>query len=148
MMRFLSILLIVCSLTSCIVQAPKYSNVEDVLILKVGMTKEDVSATLGIPPYDIKSYTDSTSELIYKYRTTDRRTLSFLLEETNGHRVKGKWVDLFITYDKNNKATEIKSCSYCGETKVKEQRINYNAVIQALSVVAPGLLVYFGLRAQ
>jgi len=146
MKKYLILLFIVLGFSSCFVQSPKYAAIEQVLTLKTGMSKEEVSTVLGIPPYDFKSVTDTSYQLIYKYRTTDRRTLSFITNSTNGIRATGKWVDLFITYDKNGNAKEIRSCSECEETKVTEKRINYNALIQLIAATAPALLIYFGLK--
>ena len=146
MTKYLPILFVTIFLSSCFVQSPKYAGVEQVLSLKTGMTKEEVSIALGIPPYDIKSVTDSSSQLIYKYRTTDRRTLSIVTKKTNGVKATGKWVDLFVTYDKDGKITEIRSCSDCEETKVTEKRINYNSLIQMITLTVPAVLIYLGLK--
>lgn len=146
MKKYFPILFLALFLSSCIVQSPKYAGVEQVLSLKAGMTKEEISIALGVPPYDIKSVTDSSSQFIYKYRTTDRRTLSFFTKKTNGIRATGKWVDLFVTYDKDGKSTEIRSCSDCGETKVSEKKIDYNAIIQMITLSVPAVLIYLGLK--
>lgn len=136
-------------LSSCIVQAPKYTKVEQVLMLKNGMTREEVSQALGIPPYDIKSMNDSGSvTLIYKYRVTDRKTLPFLLKPANGVKTTGKWVDLFITYTKEGKVSNIESCSDCENTAVTERKVDFNAIILLVSVTLPAVLVYFGLQGK
>ncbi len=134
------------TLHSCIVHAPKYTGIEEVLTLKPGMTKEEVSKALGIPPYDLKSVTDSETVLIYKYRTTDRNTLPLAMNKTNGVRSKGKWVDLFITYDRNGKVSQIKSCSDCEVTETKETKIDFNKIIMLVTITAPAVLVYLGLK--
>src|SRR5882672_515052 len=74
------------SINGCIVVRPPYSKVEKVFTLQPGMTKEDVSKILDIPPYDLKSLDDSSGQivLIYKYRVTDRKTLPFLVKPKNG----------------------------------------------------------------
>ncbi len=146
MKKYYSILFTVIFFSSCLVQSPKYAGVEQVLSLKTGMSKEEVSTTLGIPPYDIKYFTDTSSQLIYKYRTTDRRTFSFLIKKTNGAKATGKWVDLFVTYDRNGIVKEITSCSDCGETKVTEKKINLTAILQTISVTVPAVLLYLGLK--
>lgn len=146
MKKYLSFFLYIFFLSSCFVQSPKYSGIEQVLSLKTGMTSEEISSILGTPAYDIKSLTDTSSQLIYKYRTTDRRTLSFFTKKTNGIKATGKWVDLFVTYDKNGKATEIRSCSDCEETKVSSKRIDYNLIIQVISTSVPAILIYLGLK--
>lgn len=133
-------------LTSCIVHAPKYTGVEEVLQLKVGMTKDEVSKTLGIPPYDLKSVTDKEIIYIYKYRTTDRNTVPLFMNKTNGVKTKGKWVDLFISYDKEGKVTNIASCSDCETTKISEKKVNINTVITIVAILLPSVAVYFGLK--
>ncbi|MGZ4159087.1 MAG: hypothetical protein ACXVED_19030 [Bacteroidia bacterium] len=116
------------------------------LSLKTGMTKEEISSALGTPPYDVKFVTDTTCELIYKYRTTDRIIPSIFLKKTNGKKAAGKWVDLFVTYNNKDIATNISSCSGCGDTKINQTKINYAALIQVLEIVAPSVLIYFGLK--
>ena|ERR1043165_5417967 len=148
MTKYFFIALISLSLSSCIVQSPTYTGVEKVMMLKTGMTKAQIDDSLGVAPYDIKFYSDTAAQYIYKYRTTDRRTMSFYTKETNGVRTRGKYVDLFVTYDKNGIATEIRSCSECGETKISEKRLDYNALLQFIAATAPGILIYFGLKAN
>lgn len=144
--KYFSVILFAFVLGSCIVHAPKYTGIEEVLQLKVGMTKEEVSKTLGIPAYDLKSLTDSSTVYIYKYRTTDRQVIPLNMKKTNGRKAKGKWVDLFIVYNREGKATSITSCSDCEETRLKENKIDINTIIMVVTVVIPSLLVYFGLK--
>ena len=123
--------------SSCIVHAPKYTGIEEVLQLKVGMTKDEVTKVLGISPYDLKSVTEKETIYIYKYRTTDRNTVPLFMNKTNGMKTKGKWVDLFISYDAEGKAANIASCSDCETTKVTEKKIDFNSII--LSVFRKGI---------
>lgn len=148
MRQLLALALLACFFSSCIVQAPKYTHVEQVLELKHGMTKTEVSAALGIPPYDLKSKNDSVEILIYKYRVTERRTFPFLKRETNGIKAIGKYVDLFVTYDKEGKMLSMESCSECSETEEKTQKIDVNKVITLMTITLPAMLVFLGLRAQ
>lgn len=142
---FLLLAAVICCLSSCIVQAPAYTKVEQVLSLKPGMTKEEVSAVLGIPPYDLKSVNEKgETVLIYKYRVTDRKTVPFLMKSSNGVKARGKWVDLFITYGPDGKATSIESCSECEETKPVEKKIDINALLTVITVTIPAILVYLG----
>ena len=146
MKNFLIVLFFSFTFGSCIVHAPKYTGVEQVLSLKIGMTKEEVSKTLGIPPYDLKSEGDSQTVYIYKYRTTDRKTFPFLMNKTNGMKAKGKWVDLFITYDQNQLVKNIQSCSDCEKTAVKEKKMDINSILMLITVTIPAILVYVGLQ--
>ena len=145
-LRFISAFFLLALFGSCVVHAPKYTGIEEVLQLKVGMTKDEVSKTLGIPPYDLKSVTDSSTVYIYKYRTTDRKTLPFAMNKSNGMKSKGKWVDLFITYNHEGKVTAIVSCSDCETTRVSEKKIDLNMVLLLVTVTIPAVLLYFGLK--
>jgi|ERR1051326_8552968 outer membrane protein assembly factor BamE (lipoprotein component of BamABCDE complex) len=135
-----------CVFTSCIVHAPKYTGIEEVLQLKIGMTRDEVSKLLGIPPYDLKSVSDKEIIYIYKYRTTDRNTVPLFMNKTNGVKTKGKWVDLFISYGNDGKVTNIASCSDCETTKVSEKKININTIITLVALLLPSVAVYFGLK--
>ena len=96
---------------SCIVQSPKYSTLEKVLTLHLGMSKNQVEETLGIKPYNIKEYTDSSIVFIYVYRVTDRRTLSFNTKPVNGTETIGKYVQLAVAYSKEDRMQSIESCN-------------------------------------
>lgn len=145
-MKKISVVLLVSLLASCIVHAPKYTSVEEVLQLKTGMTKEEVTKTLGIPPYDLKSVSDTETVYIYKYRTTDRNTVPFLMNKTNGVKSKGKWVDLFVYYNKDGKLKSVISCSNREETKVTEKKVDFSSILLLITVTLPAVLVYLGLR--
>jgi len=128
----------------CIVSAPKYTHVEKVLVLKPGMTQKEVNDTLGIGPYDI-NYSDSTGNhsLIYKYRVTDRKTVPFLLRETNGVKSKGKYMDLIAFYDSSDVAYAFQS-KY-SDSRINERRLDFNKVLTAITITAPSVLVYLGI---
>jgi hypothetical protein len=133
--------------SSCIVQVPKYAKVEKVLELQPGMSQNEVSAILGIPPYDLKSRDSTEYTLIYKYRVADRRNFPFFVGQTNGLKWRGKYVDLFITYSMHGKIISIRSCSDCEGSDKTEKKvdINWGAIITLLTVSLPTLLVAFKL---
>ncbi|MBI2279860.1 MAG: hypothetical protein HYU68_04110 [Bacteroidetes bacterium] len=111
------------------------------------MSKDSVSEILGIPPYDVKFVSQISSKLIYKYRTTDRNTIPFFMNKTNGVKTnKGKWVNLFITYDEKDRVIDIESCSNCEETKAKEKKIDFNAIVTFVTLTLPSFLFYLGLK--
>lgn len=147
-LQYISVAALFLFLASCMTEAPKYAKVEQVLTLKPGMTKQEISETLNIPPYDIKMHNDSSEVLIYKYRVTDRRHLSLFLKPTNGVAVSGKYVDLFVTYSRDGKATNIESCSGCGETKPNTFKLDFNRVMNFITVTTPALLLYIGLSSN
>jgi hypothetical protein len=131
--------------TSCIIRAPKYASVDQVFALKIGMTQAEISAALNLSPYALESKTDSETVFVYKYRTTDRRTLPLLTGRTNGAKAKGPYMDLMIAYGKEGKATKFKSKPSPKEEKSRYS-IDVNSVFTLLTVSAPAALVYLGLQ--
>jgi hypothetical protein len=144
--NILLVFLLLCFVSSCIVKAPKYTTVEKVLALKLGLTKDEVSERLGIPPYNFKSLTDSGTVLLYKYRVTDRTTLPFLLKEANGKNVRGRYVNLLVYYDTKGYANKIESCNSCDLSIVEEKRVDVNKLITFLTITLPIVLVFFGIQ--
>ena len=139
--------IIVLFLTSCITQSPKYTSLEQVMSLDVGMTKAQVEERLRLAPYDIKSTTDSTNSYIYVYRTIERKTLSIHTKERNGRKALGKYVQLFVTYSKkDDKAIKIETCSYCPDDLTHNMKVDFEKVILFITVTLPVILVYIGLK--
>lgn len=132
--------------TSCIVQSPKYTTLEKVITLKIGMTKAEVEEKLGIKPYNLKSYTDTSNVFIYVYRVTDRWTLSFNTKPVNGRKKIGKYVQLEIGYSKKDKVISIESCNLCPDNLVNIDKIDFGKIILFVTVTLPVLLIYLGLR--
>lgn len=129
---------------ACIVSGPKFTRVEKVLTLKTGMTKNEVDKHLGIEPYDLNFYDSSGNySVIYKYRVTDRKTLPFLLKDTNGVKSRGKYMDLIAYYDINDVAYRLESRKT--DSKLKETKVNINSIITAITVTLPAVLVYLGI---
>lgn len=140
-------ILILTLFSSCLLRAPRFTMVEKVFELKVGMTKEEVSQSLNSKPYNFKLLTDTQCVLLYKYRVTDRAVLPFLIKENNGKSVKGKYVNLMITYDNvSGKSTRIESCNDCDPTLVEEKKFDINKVITFLTVTLPVVLVFLGIQ--
>ena len=133
-------------LTSCITQSPKYATLPQVMSLQLGMSKEKVEQTLGIPPYDLKTFTDTTTVFIYVYRVYDRKTLSFNTKPTNGNKRLGKYVQLMVAYSKDNKAVSIESCSLCPDNLVVKDKIDFEKIFVFITVTLPLILIYFGLN--
>ena len=146
-LRFFIFVFILTGFTSCIVRAPQYSRVEKVLTLKQGMTKEEVSTVLGIQPYNIVSMNDTgETVLLYKYRVTNRSIVPFFLNETNGHKVRGKYVNLLVTYNKDGKVKSMETCVDCDETIIEEKRVDPDKIITLITVTLPAIMIYLGLK--
>jgi hypothetical protein len=142
----LFILVLFAMLSSCIVNAPRYTTVEKVFTLKLGLTKDEVAKVLETPAYNLKSMTDSETVLLYKYRVKDRTTLPFMLKPNNGKRIDSKFVNLVITYNKQGVSKSIMSCGDCDETIVETKRLDINKLFTLLTVTIPVVLVYFGIK--
>jgi hypothetical protein len=132
--------------SSCIVQSPKYTSLDNVMSLKTGMSKDKVEEVLGIGPYDLKAHTDSTDVLIYIYRVVDRKTLSFYTKPKNGQKSIGKYVQLEVTYSKDNKVLAIESCNLCPDNLVSYSKVDFEKIFMFITVALPVVLVYIGLK--
>jgi outer membrane protein assembly factor BamE (lipoprotein component of BamABCDE complex) len=130
-------------LSSCFVRSPKYSTLEQVMSLKLGMTKAQVEEALGVHPYDLKAYTDTSDVFIYVYRVTERRTISFRTKPENGKELLGKYVQLAVTYSKSGIVLSIESCSLCPDNLVTTSKIDFVEVLVFFTVTLPLLLLYF-----
>ena len=131
---------------SCTVQSPKYTTLDTVISLQIGMTKAQVEGILGLQPYDIKAFTDSSNTFIYVYRLFNRNTLSFFTNRVNGKKSLGRYVQLDVTYSKDNKVVSIESCRYCPDNLVTKSKIDFGKLLAFVTVTLPVLLIYFGLK--
>ena len=146
--KYISIFLIlILSLPSCIVQSPKYTTLDRVMSLQIGMTKPQVEKTLDLQPYDLKAYTDTSNVFIYVYRVNDRRTIPFFTRRKNGIRSTGKYVQLFVAYSKKDSTViNVESCSECADNLVTSSKIDFAKVFSFVTVTVPVILVYIGLK--
>ena len=132
--------------SSCIVQSPKYSTLEQVMTLKLGMTKVEVEEVLGVKSYDLKARNDTSDVYIYIYRVLDRRTFSFNTKPVNGKIATGKYVQLEIAYSKAGTVVNIESCNLCPDNLVSTSKVDFAKVIVFITVTLPVLMIYFGLK--
>ena len=132
--------------TSCIVQSPKYSTLEKVMTLHLGMSKKQVEETLGIKPYNIKAFTDTSIVFIYVYRVTERRTLSFDTKSVNGKETIGKYIQLAVAYSKDDKVLSIESCNLCPDNLVTTSQIDFGKIFVFITITLPVLLLFIGLK--
>jgi outer membrane protein assembly factor BamE (lipoprotein component of BamABCDE complex) len=128
------------------VQSPKYTTLEKVISLQLGMSKAQVEGILGIQPYDLKAYTDTSNVFIYVYRVTERRTFSFNTKPLNGRKTIGKYVQLNIAYSKDDKVISIESCTLCPNNLATTSKIDFEKIFLFFTVTLPVLLVLFKLN--
>jgi hypothetical protein len=138
--------LVLLSFSSCVVQAPKFTSVEKVLTLQLHKTPQEVSEELGIAPYNFYYMSDSETVLLYKYRVNDRVTLPFMLEETNGKKTRGRYANLVVTYDKHGHSVRMRTCDQCDTSQEQEKKLDFNKVMNVLTVTLPLVLVFLGLK--
>ncbi|MBY0424428.1 MAG: hypothetical protein K2Q22_02225 [Cytophagales bacterium] len=139
-------LLILLFLSSCIVQSPKYTSLNQVMSLKLGMSKAEVEKILDLEPYDLRSYTDTSSVFVYVYRITDRKTLSFDTRKKNGIRSTGKYVQLAVGYSKLDTVISIESCHLCPDNLVTQSKVDLEKVFIFITINLPVILVFIGLK--
>ena len=144
--KILFALLFSCTFCSCVVNAPKYTTIEKVLVIQLGMSQDSVSKILGIPPYNFILKTDSETVLLYKFRVSDRTTIPFLLGPANGKKIRGRYVNLLVTYNRAGLAKKMESCNNCDETIVEEKRLDINKVVTLITVTLPIVLVFLGIK--
>ena len=132
--------------TSCIIQSPKYTTLEKVMSLQPGMSRAQVEEILGIEPYNLKAFNDTSDVYIYVYRVTDRKTFSFNTKPVNGRKAIGKYLQLAVTYSKEAKLIGVESCILCPDNLVTVNKIDFDKIIMFVTVTLPVLLIYFGLQ--
>ncbi len=140
------ILFFALTLTSCIVQSPKFTSLDKVIALQIGMSKNEVEDLLGLEPYDLKALTDSSKTYIYIYRVKNRRTFSFDTKSVNGSDIKGKYVQLAIEYSNKGMVKHIESCSLCPDNLVSTSKIDFEKIFVFVTVTLPIILLYLGLK--
>lgn len=143
---FLLFFLLIIILSSCLVQSPKYTSIDQVMSLEPGMSKVQVEERLGVKPYDVKLLTDSSKVYIYVYRVNDRKTLSFNTKPVNGKKTTGKYVQLDVTYSMQDSLISIETCRMCPDNLTTTSKINVEKMVLFVTVTLPVLLIYFGLK--
>lgn len=142
----LIVLFFLLTLSSCIVQSPKYSTLEQVMTLHLGMSKMQVEETLGIKPYNLKANNDTSIVYIYVYRPTERKTLSFNTRPDNGKETIGKYLQLEVTYSKDDKVLSIESCNLCPNNLETTSTVDFEKIFIFITVTLPVILIFIGLK--
>lgn len=117
-----------------------------VMSLHIGMSRVEVEKVLGVKPYNLKSNNDTSIVFIYVYRVTERKTLSFNTEPVNGTVVKGKYMQLEVTYSKDDAVINIESCNWCPDNLVATSKIDFGKIFVFITITLPVILIYIGLK--
>jgi hypothetical protein len=145
-LKYLIFVFLIMGFCSCVVTAPRYTTVDKVFTLKLGMTKDDVAQALDLQPYYLYSMTDSATVLLYKYRVTDRTTLPVLLKQNNGKSVLGKYINLLVTYNAKGISTKLETSTTCDVTTVATDKLNISEIITFITVTLPVVLLFVGIK--
>ena len=93
---------------------PKYTKVENIVMLSPGMDKQSVSSTLGIDPYDVYTIQKDGSSIFlyhYKHRQRELNTINNYnekgLTEEKGEPKYLKPSRLFVMFDKDGKLNSV-----------------------------------------
>jgi hypothetical protein len=140
------ILVFLLPFTSCIVKSPKYSTLDKVMTLKLGMTREEVEQTLNLKPYNLKAVNETSDVFIYVYRVKARRTLFLNTKPTNGRDATGNYQQLEVTYSKAGKVTALNSCTECPDNLESVAKVDIEKLVLFVTATLPAILVYLGLQ--
>ncbi len=92
-------------------QAPRFTTVDKVLQLKVGMTYKEVVKTLGSPAYDMQFLSYETNQTVYLWyykkieRLEDPAKMKTKAGAASGEEVITKLQKIYITFDDGKKLT-------------------------------------------
>ena len=123
-----------------------YATFDKVMELRVGMTREAVENTLDLSPYDLQMLDDSSTVYTYVYRVEERRTVYLNTLPKNGKAVKGRYVQLNVTYSKDKRVTRMETCDSCGATLTTTRKLDFNKLSLFITATLPVILIYFGLK--
>ncbi len=150
-MRYAFLGFIIIVLSSCVVQHPKYTMVENTFKLEIGMSKTEIDSVLGIAPQFIKKM-DTTGVQIYsyKYRTRDIKRFPIIMRRDKGIPTEGNYTDLLVSYSPDSIAFNIETCTECTDNNEKKTKIDANTIINSITtiitVTLPALLVFLSIR--
>lgn len=137
-------------LSSCYVRHPRFSSIDEVLLIKPGMTQTEVDSIMQTTgPYDIETMS-ITGEVtyIYKYRVSDIKRLPLLMKRNKGLKTDGRLKDMLITYGPEGIVHHIETREEPEKSITEKKKIDPNTVIQAITtaitVTIPALLFYVG----
>jgi len=98
-------------LNSCTIELSKFATIDKILLIKVGMIREQVDLIIGVKAYDLKSLDDNGDfTVVYKYRVNERKVDKKDIQPTNGIEVWGKYGELYVTYNKDEKVIKATTC--------------------------------------
>lgn len=147
MKLYLIILFLILISTSCIIQSPRYTNLENVFHVTPGMTIMEVDSILDLKPYNLKSKDqDGNFVYIYKYRVKEVRRIPFVMKGNQGFDTEGKYADLFVYCSKEGIVNKVESCINCEEVEEKETKIDYKLILTLITTTLPAVLIYLGLK--
>jgi hypothetical protein len=127
--------------------APKYSSVDNTFKVKLGMTQQAVTDTLGVESYHINELNASEEKtLAYKYRVDELKKAPLLMKENKGLETSGNYKDQLVTYNPEAVMLGVKTCYDCDDVKEKKTKFSLAVIITAITVTVPSIFAYLQLR--
>ncbi len=150
MIKYLYVLLAI-TFTSCYVQHPRFTTIDKVEKLKLGLHIDSVSKLLDVKPYDFISLDSSRQKtVLYKYRVKEIRRIPVLMRKTKGVEVDGKWKDLIVDINSDSEViayrTENEQLSSVTDKKKADPNKIIQGILTTITVTLPTVLVYLSSR--
>lgn len=112
---------------SCIVTSPKYTTIDKVVQIKIGMSLSELEELLEIPIYDLYLINENDEKtIVYNYRVFDRKVPIKIMTPNNGKKTLGKYDKLIVTLSKDNKVIKVESTSAIEKFKNEDNKNKKN----------------------
>ncbi len=148
--RLIFYVAIVITLSSCYVTHPRYSTIDEVMQLELGMHLDSANAILQTGPYDLLERTDTSTVYRYKYRLTNVRRVPHAQKRNSGMETDGRFRDLYLSVNLDNELIVIKTNEEPVNTEVEKKKVDVLAIVNIVSdfivVTLPTLLVYLSIN--
>ncbi len=115
-------------------QAPRFTTMDEIVKLEVGMSLDEVIETLGSKPYDLHTLSFDENQTVYNWyykkieRKEDPKVLKTKKGATSGEEVIDKQQEIYITFDDDGKLVKAitdtgKGIEVGGNTGNQEQEV-------------------------
>lgn len=143
-------ILLISILSSCYVTHPRYSTIDEVMQLELGMHLDSANVILQTGPYDLVDITDTSTTYRYKYRLTNVRRVPHAQKRNSGMETDGRFRDLYLSVNTDNELIAIKTNEEPVNTEVEKKKVDVLAIVNVVSdfivVTLPTLLVYLSIN--
>jgi flavoprotein len=121
--KLVVVFLLILITQSCIVTSPKYTTIDEVVQIEIGMSLSELEKLLEIPVYDLYHINENGEKIIvFNYRVFDRKVPLKIMTPNNGKKTLGKYDKLIITLSKDNKVIKVESTSAIEKLKNEDTK--------------------------